>query len=84
MTQRERIFELLNTTNFPMTRNEMESYFIDHPPKIRLSAICGRTNELLNDGLIRVAKLVFDNITQRHVEALIAVRDRGHQIGLWS
>lgn len=64
-TQRERIYKAL--VDCPMTRNELERYF---GGKIRLSAICGRVNELLERKLIVESGTRFDILTKRNVAVL--------------
>lgn len=64
-TQRQRIYEALREK--PMTRNELERYF---GGKIRLSAICGRVNELLEQDLVVESGTKFDILTRRNVSVL--------------
>ena len=64
-TQRQRVYEAL--CEKPMTRNELERYFAG---AIRLSAICGRVNELLEQDLVIESGTRFDILTKRNVSVL--------------
>jgi predicted transcriptional regulator len=41
---------------------------------MRLSSVCGRVNELLEDGKLIVAGKVFDRVTERNVETLTTAK----------
>ena len=64
-TQRQRVYEAL--CEKPMTRNELERHFAG---TIRLSAICGRVNELLGQKLVIEEGTRFDIFTKRNVFVL--------------
>lgn len=74
-TQRERIYYLLLMTGKSLSRNEISKVFDywENRPRIRLSAVCGRVNELLRDGLIEVAGNTWDTETKRNVEIIRAL-----------
>lgn len=68
-TQRDKIFAcLLHYTDhgFALCRDQIEEF-----TGIRINAVCGRVNELLEDGLVKVAYERESPKTGREVEFLI-------------
>lgn len=72
--QKTRILDALRFYG-PMTRAELETHFAEHRPRIRLSAICGRVRELLDEDhpRIRIQGTTLDRETNRRVEVLESI-----------
>jgi DNA-binding IclR family transcriptional regulator len=63
-TRRQQILDALFLKP-PMTRAELA-----RATGMRLSSVCGRVNELIAEGKVRVDGTAYDAETQRHVEAV--------------
>lgn len=75
-SQRERIVAYL-AAHGPHTRSELAEAL-----GMRLSAVCGRTKPLLDDGKLRVYEVRTCRVTGQHVEA-VGVRREEKQGALW-
>lgn len=63
-TRRQQILDALFMSP-PLSRSELAA-----KTGMRLSSVCGRVNELLDEGRIVVDGTTYDPATQRHVETL--------------
>lgn len=76
LTARERVLDLILFAGETLTRNEISDRL-----GMRLSSVCGRANELLEAGVIRVAEIRKDRMTGKRCEALAPI-PVAHQIGM--
>ena len=55
ITQRDRVMKLILRAGRPITRNEIEEAFKNHPNgEIKMSRVCGRVDTLIQSDLVRV------------------------------
>ena len=80
-SQEERIL-LAIAAYGPISRNGLAKVFEkpENKPRIRLSSVCGRTKNLMDQGLVYVYGHEYDQETQRVVEVLAYKKEKPEQI----
>ena len=80
-SQEERIL-LAIALHGPISRNGLAKVFEkpENKPRIRLSSVCGRTKNLMDQGLVYVYGHEYDQETQRVVEVLARVKEEPEQL----